>query len=700
MSDSTFTARPGRPSNTNAKFTSQASRLWLDKGSFWENLEPVPLVDNGGAVRFVQQLVWDFKAAKLVIKNHPKILLLPTLFSCVFLLVAIIGITTTAGNYQDAQLKDLRETIASSNLVYERETRFMLKEAISVQQFTEEIRDGLLDGLERAATPLRMVELHAQQHPEYPYMEENFASIAAIIMAVANLPGDAYSLGVSPFGRVAVKYPAAGNEGAIGHDNLMHCQVVPPEKLIMTNAKPGSCQIGGNEFAAACDLPPETACYPSRRYITYLSVKTKELTVDGPVDLVQGGEKFIMRHPIFVDTTGAAYNATFGRGYGPANCTSTECYSEATGVRYWGMSDSLLTFKRWLQLARVEEITSANELAYRIWDPVKNHTLSKSEQEPVDPIQMDVVSHNRVLKLETSPLGGWLKRSNTLRSAEDVDAFVPSWRDPLLAMSIIFTLTLGMSLLLMLVNKKRHQKLLHSMLPVKTLPYIETGRNFCEQFPTVTILFSDIVSYTNLVAGMSPLEVVNMLNDLYFLFDNLVEKHNVYKVETIGDAFMCSAGVPFECSPQHGAASAADMALSMIEATSTFSTSSGVKLRIRVGMHSGPCVGAVIGLKMPHYCLFGDTVNTASRMESNSETMRCHISSSTLQLLVGSENNYHLTPRGEIYIKGKGIMYTYWLDASPEARDNYRVSTGAARVSSQSTGIVEGTFLEEVTVTA
>jgi len=123
-------------------------------------------------------------------------------------------------------------------------------------------------------------------------------------------------------------------------------QVVPPEKQNVTSAEPGSCQIGGNEFAAACDLPRETACYPSRRYITYLSVKTKGLTVDGPVDLIQGGEKFILRHPIFVDTTGAAYNATFGRSYGPANCTSTECYSEATGVRYWGMSDSLLTFKR------------------------------------------------------------------------------------------------------------------------------------------------------------------------------------------------------------------------------------------------------------------------------------------------------------------------------------------------------------------
>ena len=80
------------------------------------------------------------------------------------------------------------------------------------------------------------------------------------------------------------------------------------------------------------------------------------------------------------------------------------------------------------------------------------------------------------------------------------------------------------------------------MLPVKTLPYVERGLNFCEQFQTVTILFSDIVSYTNMAAQMDPMAVVNMLNELYFMYDRLVEKHNVYKVETIGDAYMVAAG--------------------------------------------------------------------------------------------------------------------------------------------------------------
>jgi hypothetical protein len=88
-----------------------------------------------------------------------------------------------------------------------------------------------------------------------------------------------------------------------------------------------------------------------------------------------------------------------------------------------------------------------------------------------------------------------------------------------------------------------HVGAVQSMLPLKTLPYVERGRNFCERFETVTILFSDIVSFTSMAATMDPLRVVNMLNELYRMYDGLVDKHHVYKVETIGDAFMCAGGV-------------------------------------------------------------------------------------------------------------------------------------------------------------
>ena len=92
-------------------------------------------------------------------------------------------------------------------------------------------------------------------------------------------------------------------------------------------------------------------------------------------------------------------------------------------------------------------------------------------------------------------------------------------------------------------NDAHPRALVQSMLPLKTLPFVERGRNFCERFESVTILFSDIVSFTNMAAEMDPLEVVNMLNELYRMYDQLVDTHCVYKVETIGDAFMCAGGV-------------------------------------------------------------------------------------------------------------------------------------------------------------
>lgn len=149
-----------------------------------------------------------------------------------------------------------------------------------------------------------------------------------------------------------------------------------------------------------------------------------------------------------------------------------------------------------------------------------------------------------------------------------------------------------------------------------------------------------------------------MLNAMYSIFDTLTERNTVYKVETIGDAYMVVAGAP-EKDPNH-AEKVCDMALDMVDAIKDLKDpSTGQHLRIRVGVHSGAVVAGIVGLKMPRYCLFGDTVNTASRMESTSAAMKVHVSESTKEFL---GPNYRVTERGEIDVKGKGTMKTYWLD--------------------------------------
>uniref|UniRef100_A0A4W6DLS4 Guanylate cyclase n=1 Tax=Lates calcarifer TaxID=8187 RepID=A0A4W6DLS4_LATCA len=190
----------------------------------------------------------------------------------------------------------------------------------------------------------------------------------------------------------------------------------------------------------------------------------------------------------------------------------------------------------------------------------------------------------------------------------------------------------------------------------------ETGRVEPELFEEVTIYFSDIVGFTTLCHYSTPMEVVDMLNDIYKNFDSILDHHDVYKVETIGDAYMVASGLPKRNGNRH-AVDIAHMALDILAFVGTFELQHlpGIPLWIRIGVHSGPCAAGVVGNKMPRYCLFGDTVNTASRMESTGLPLRIHVSQSTINILQRTECKFEYEKRGETYLKGKGKEMTYWL---------------------------------------
>ncbi|XP_035852486.1 heat-stable enterotoxin receptor isoform X1 [Sander lucioperca] len=212
-------------------------------------------------------------------------------------------------------------------------------------------------------------------------------------------------------------------------------------------------------------------------------------------------------------------------------------------------------------------------------------------------------------------------------------------------------------------ERDRADRLNFMLLPgpvVKSLK--ETGRVEPELFEEVTIYFSDIVGFTTLCHYSTPMEVVDMLNDIYKNFDSILDHHDVYKVETIGDAYMVASGLPKRNGDRH-AVDIAHMALDMLAFVGTFELlhMPGIPLWIRIGVHSGPCAAGVVGNKMPRYCLFGDTVNTASRMESTGLPLRIHVSQSTINILQRTDCKFEYEKRGETYLKGKGKEMTYWL---------------------------------------
>ncbi|KAM4562500.1 uncharacterized protein PAE49_010936 [Odontesthes bonariensis] len=206
------------------------------------------------------------------------------------------------------------------------------------------------------------------------------------------------------------------------------------------------------------------------------------------------------------------------------------------------------------------------------------------------------------------------------------------------------------------------EDLLHQMLPKSVAKQLRKQRHVeAESYDRVTIFFSDIVGFTSISASCTPLQVVEMLNNLYMCFDTRIESYNVYKVETIGDAYMVVSGLPERNGDRH-ADEIAKMALDLVAAVRQVSIPHmpNERLQLRAGIHTGPCVAGIVGHKMPRYCLFGDTVNTASRMESTSLPQRIHTSSETYLALM-KDNAYELQLRGEIEVKGKGKMNTYWL---------------------------------------
>ena len=211
-------------------------------------------------------------------------------------------------------------------------------------------------------------------------------------------------------------------------------------------------------------------------------------------------------------------------------------------------------------------------------------------------------------------------------------------------------------------EKLRAELLLAELLPTSIVESLKKGIKIKpEAFDSVTIFFSDIVSFTSISAAGTPIDVVKMLNLMYTVFDDISSKLDVYKVATIGDAYFVASGVPIRNGGRH-AVEICQMAVELLEACKTLEIPHlpGQMLRLRIGIHSGPCLAGVVGVKMPRYLLFGDTIDIASMMESGGEPMKIHVSKQVAAIL--PENKFSLQKRLKpVFLKGYGTAESYWM---------------------------------------
>ncbi|MGE5658953.1 MAG: adenylate/guanylate cyclase domain-containing protein [Actinomycetota bacterium] len=206
-------------------------------------------------------------------------------------------------------------------------------------------------------------------------------------------------------------------------------------------------------------------------------------------------------------------------------------------------------------------------------------------------------------------------------------------------------------------EQTKSERLLLSILPEPIAEKLKEGHsNIADGFAEVTILFADIVGFTNLSQQISPEELVKFLNEIFSAFDSLTELHGLEKIKTIGDAYMVVGGLPIP--REDHAETVAEMALDMQKEIAKFNQHHQVAINIRIGINTGPAIAGVIGTKKFIYDLWGDAVNTASRMESHGIPGMIQVTESTYDRL---KNHYQFEQRGTINVKGKGEMTTYLL---------------------------------------
>ena len=406
--------------------------------------------------------------------------------------------------------------------------------------------------IRKAVTPVYVTRAITQLNRNSTQLLPAFNSIIAK-SALDATEGTCGVIGMAPNGINIVKYPLAGNEKSIGHN------------LFTKSLQTGTYQ--GVSFT-----------FPNRREDNLKVVKERDVYLTNPQFLIQGYWGMFAHLAVFV--TDVDSTETFGLSYGISDCDA-ECYNPVTREKVWGTITATLLwdnikiiFTKRLDKYRYKVMSSTGKTILESSSPITGAAFEGISSK-------DISVYNLRWELIVEP----------------VESLKPSWHDPAIAVTVILTGFLALLVQSVMLQKLEKRLLLLDILPKYALKALQQGQDARRQFDDTAMLFTDIVNFTELSARIPPSELAKFLDELYTMFDRIAEKHDVYKIETIGDAFVCCTGCPYPTTPESDAASIALMAIDLLDAVEDFTSSSGIKIQIRIGLHCGPVIGTIMGTK-------------------------------------------------------------------------------------------------------
>ena len=463
------------------------------------------------------------------------------------------------------------------------------------------------------------------------------------------------------------------------------------------------------------DLFNASSIIANRRQAAILALTTRQLHIEGPKNILSplttctafckyGQSALLSRIPLFASTTAAADPWSLGYRWAPApggpplgpftavtGCDAVRsaaagaslCDTNATGDgrRFWGFFTIIVVWSQLLELAGIERLGAEYKWSIARSDETSDGTdaspllVVASSDGSLPTSAYDAGAVSSVVRAYSS---AWV-----ITIEPRTGSLTPVLQDGAVAGVIVLATLLTLLLVFIALQQRVNDNLLYSMLPRRIVSMLRAGdEHIAEHFEHVTLLFTDIVRFTDLVGTITPHETMAMLNDLFTDFDEIAQRHGVTKLETVGDAFVGVAGISGERDPRAQALQIARCALDMVECASRHEVPNSGDMLIRVGLHCGPAVGGVVGRTLPHYSIFGDTINTTARMESNSLPGRIHVSDKFAAVFAAAEAAdkaaaaaavasgapplpetlpFYLQPRGAIAVKGKGVMETHFL---------------------------------------